>query len=70
MVFGALHAATPTYFVYATTAGLMLGGLTVWRDGLWSAIAAHTLIDVIMFLMLIRTWQRSQRASGGGSEEV
>lgn len=61
VIFGALHAATPAYFVYATVAGALLGGLTAWRGGLWSAIAAHTIIDVIMFLLLIRTWQRSQR---------
>lgn len=61
IIFGALHAATPAYFIYATVAGALLGGLTAWRGGLWSAIAAHTLIDVVMFLLLIRTWQRSQR---------
>ncbi len=60
VLFGALHAATPAYFVYATVAGLMLGGLAIWRDGLWSAIAAHTVVDIIMFLLLMRTWQRRQ----------
>lgn len=60
VLFGALHAATPAYFVYATVAGLLLGGLTIWRDGLWSAIAAHTVVDIIMFLLLMRTWQRHQ----------
>jgi uncharacterized protein len=26
LVFGALHALTPTYFIYATAAGALLGG--------------------------------------------
>lgn len=60
MVFGALHAATPAYFVYATIAGTFLGLLVEWRGGLWAAIAAHTTIDVLMFLALIRTWRLRQ----------
>lgn len=63
LVFGALHAATPAYFVYATVAGGLLGLLTVWREGLWAAIAAHTVIDMIMFGLLKRTWRQSQAAA-------
>ncbi len=55
LLFGALHALTPAYFVYATLAGAFLGGLEAWRGGLWAPIAAHTAIDAIVFLLLIRS---------------
>ncbi len=58
VVFGALHAVTPVYFVYATVAGALLGALADWRGSLWAAMAAHTTIDVIMFLALMRAWRR------------
>lgn len=57
LLFGALHALTPAYFVYATIAGALLGGLEAWRGGLWAPIAAHTAIDAIVFLLLIRSWR-------------
>ncbi|MBN1200407.1 MAG: CPBP family intramembrane metalloprotease [Anaerolineae bacterium] len=65
LVFGALHSLTPAYFVYAAIAGGLLGGLAIWRDGLWAPIAAHTLIDVIMFALLIRSWRRTHRVQFG-----
>jgi len=58
VIFGALHAITLAYFVYATAAGIALGLLAIWRDGLWAPIAAHTVIDAIMFVLLIRKWRR------------
>ena len=61
VVFGALHAITPSYFLYASTAGLLLGALRVWRGGLWASIAAHTAIDAVMFALLVRAWRRAQR---------
>lgn len=64
-IFGALHAATPTYYVYATSAGVLLGVLAEWREGLWAPIAAHTVIDVLMFLLLLRAWRRSQHSAEG-----
>jgi membrane protease YdiL (CAAX protease family) len=60
LIFGALHAITPAYFVYAATAGGLLGGLTIWREGLWTPIAAHVVIDALMFTLLIRKWRRTQ----------
>ncbi len=62
VIFGALHAISFAYFLYATCAGLLLGGLALWRDGLWAPIAAHTVIDALMFLLLMRHWQEQQRA--------
>ncbi len=61
IIFGALHALTPAYFVYAALAGGLLGGLAQWSGGLWAPIAAHTIIDLIMFLLLIRRWRSLRR---------
>lgn len=61
VTFGALHAVSFAYFLYATLAGLLLGALTLWREGLWAPIAAHTVIDVLMFLLLMRRWRQQQR---------
>ena len=57
ILFGALHALTPAYFIYATLAGMLLGGLADWRDGLWAPIAAHVVIDTVTFVLLIRRWR-------------
>ncbi|GAB4415389.1 MAG: hypothetical protein Kow00106_10780 [Anaerolineae bacterium] len=61
VIFGALHAISFAYFCYATSAGLLLGALAQWFGGLWAPIAAHTVIDVLMFLLLMRRWQEYQR---------
>lgn len=61
LLFGLLHSVTPAYFVYATLASVLLSGLASWTDGLWAPIAAHTMIDISMFLLLMRTWRRRQR---------
>lgn len=61
LLFGVLHGVTPAYFVYATLASVLLGGLADWSGGLWAPIAAHTTIDISMFLLLMRTWRRRQR---------
>jgi membrane protease YdiL (CAAX protease family) len=65
VVFGALHGINRAYFLYATLAGAMLGGLSSWRDSLWAPMAMHTLIDVMMLALLIRSWRIHQ-----GSDEV
>lgn len=55
IIFGALHALTPLYFLYATCAGLLLGLLAAAAHGvLWAAIAAHFTIDLVMFLLLLQ----------------
>jgi membrane protease YdiL (CAAX protease family) len=60
LIFGALHALTPAYFVYASGAGVFLGGLALWRDGLWTPIAAHSVVDLIMLALLIHRWRTSK----------
>lgn len=61
LLFGALHGVTPAYFAYVTLASVLLSGLAEWTGGLWAPIAAHTTIDISMFLLLMRTWRRRQR---------
>jgi membrane protease YdiL (CAAX protease family) len=63
ILFGTLHAITPAYFVYATAAGGLLGGLAIWQNGLWAPVAAHVVIDALMFGLLIRRG-RSRRRVG------
>lgn len=59
VLFGAVHAISPAYFVYASGAGALLGGLAIGSGGLWAPIAAHTAIDTIMFALLIYRWRRT-----------
>ncbi|MBN1965327.1 MAG: CPBP family intramembrane metalloprotease [Anaerolineae bacterium] len=53
LIFGALHALTVLYFVYAAGAGLFLGLLYQWTGTLWTPIGAHFTIDLVMFLLLL-----------------
>lgn len=57
ILFGALHAITPAYFLYATAAGALLGGLADWRGGLWAPTAAHCVIDALTIMLLRRRWR-------------
>lgn len=63
VVFGAVHAISPAYFVYATVAGALLGGLAIWSGGLWAPMAAHIMIDTTMFALLIYRWRRTARGA-------
>ena len=47
IVFGALHAVSVSYFIFATIVGLYLGGLFLWSDNLLIPIAAHFLYDFV-----------------------
>lgn len=69
LIFGALHSVTITYFVYATVAGAFLGLFAEWRGSLWAASAAHTTIDVLMFLSLMRTWRQQQQPPSNSSTQ-
>jgi membrane protease YdiL (CAAX protease family) len=59
VLFGAVHALSLAYFVYATGAGAFLGGLAIGGGGLWAPVAAHVAIDTIMFALLIFRWRRT-----------
>jgi membrane protease YdiL (CAAX protease family) len=62
IIFGALHAITRLYFVYAVFAGLGLGLLADWQGTLWLPIATHFAVDVLALWFLTR-WAGRQRRS-------
>jgi membrane protease YdiL (CAAX protease family) len=60
LVFGLLHALTPTYFIAATILGLYMGGLTEWMGGsIGAAAATHALYDFVVLVL----YQRRIRAA-------
>lgn len=59
LVFGALHAISWIYFVYAAGAGLLLGLMVEWRGNLWAATMAHFAYDAGVFLLL--AWYVAQQ---------
>jgi hypothetical protein len=65
VVFGALHAATPTYFVLATAIGLYFGWLAEQFDDLVAPIVTHAVYDFAA-LVSIRRMPRQ----GEGSAEL
>jgi membrane protease YdiL (CAAX protease family) len=54
LLFGLMHAITPTYVVLATIAGLYLGGVWLLTDNLVVAIVAHALYDFLALIYLLR----------------
>jgi membrane protease YdiL (CAAX protease family) len=54
VLFGLLHALTPTYAVLATVAGLYLGGVWIVTGNLLVVIVAHALYDFIALTYLLR----------------
>ena len=63
IIFGVLHAITPTYMIYAVAAGLLLGLIAAWRGDIWAATAAHFTYDTGLFMAM--AW----RARGSGTSE-
>lgn len=61
LIFGSLHALTPTYFVYAVTAGLGLGLLAERHESLWLPIAAHFAVDVVSLMVMSRWAAQNQQ---------
>jgi membrane protease YdiL (CAAX protease family) len=57
ILFGALHALTPTYVLLATLAGMYLGGVWLITDNLLVVIIAHALYDfaALVYLLRVRT---------------
>ena len=60
VIFGALHAMTPVYFVYAAGAGLGLGIMAEWHDSLWLPIAAHFSVDLVSLMIMARWAAQNQ----------
>lgn len=63
VIFGALHAITRTYMIYAIAAGLVLGLIALWRGDLWAATAAHFTYDTGLFILMAWRVRRSAAAN-------
>ncbi|GAB4445332.1 MAG: hypothetical protein Kow00120_15310 [Anaerolineae bacterium] len=66
-LFGLAHAVSWQYVVYAGLAGLLCGALAEWTGGLWAPIAAHAVIDMMMFALLILMRPPGGWAAPGGA---
>ena len=71
LIFGALHALTPAYAVFATAFGLYLSWLYVGYDepNLARPIIAHALYDYVAFLIIVREVRREVSA-GDAADSV
>jgi uncharacterized protein len=54
VLFGLMHALTPTYVLLATLAGLYLGGVWVLTENLLAVVVAHALYDFLALVYLLR----------------
>ncbi|WP_169979683.1 CPBP family intramembrane glutamic endopeptidase [Tautonia rosea] len=55
IIFGLLHALTPTYAILATVIGAYLGMLSLMTGNLLVPIVAHGLYDLIALIYFLRT---------------
>jgi len=60
LAFGALHAITPQYAIWATWASVLFS-LESIRDGLGSAMFTHAFYDFLAFLYIIVSWMPTAR---------
>ncbi|KAI7837463.1 hypothetical protein COHA_008721 [Chlorella ohadii] len=65
VIFGWLHALTPTYFFFATGAGALFGVEYVLY-GLPTAAATHFIYDWIALVFILREWGGSSGAEEAG----
>jgi membrane protease YdiL (CAAX protease family) len=61
VLFGLLHAISPTYIVVAFSLSVILAWIQIAGGNLWASIIAHAVYDYCMFLVLIRAYRRQQR---------
>lgn len=69
VIFGALHAITPAYQIWATLAGFLFG----WEylnDGLGSAMFTHCFYDFVAFAFIILLWGKPKQPSSSSSSEA
>ncbi len=59
LLFGAVHAATPAYFLFATIVGLYLGSITLWTGEILSVSIAHALYDFLAIMYLLARMRRA-----------
>jgi len=67
VIFGALHAVTPLYFLVATVAGALFGGEYLF-GGLAAAVVTHWLYDWIAFETTVLLANREQKSSDENSK--
>lgn len=54
VIFGVVHAVTPTYFILTFVAGLFLGGVFIQcNSNLLAPMIAHALYDYVAFLVIV-----------------
>jgi membrane protease YdiL (CAAX protease family) len=63
VLFGLLHAISPTYIVVAFLLSTILAWIQILGENLWAPILAHAAYDYCMFLVLIRAYRLQQRKS-------
>lgn len=61
LLFGAVHAASWTYFWLATGVGAYFGCLALWRGEVLSAMVAHALYDFVALACLARGYFVARR---------
>ncbi|MDB5392084.1 MAG: family intrarane metalloprotease, partial [Planctomycetaceae bacterium] len=61
ILFGLLHAISPTYVLVAFSLGALLAWVQIMTGNIWAPIIAHAVYDYWMFLILIRAYRRQQR---------
>jgi uncharacterized protein len=61
IVFGLLHALTPTYFLLAAGIGVYLGFLMQYTDNLLAPILVHWIYDSIALILIQRRHAMEQR---------
>jgi uncharacterized protein len=54
VIFGLMHAITPTYALLATAVGAYLGWLTLFTGGVIAPMVAHALYDFVALIFLTR----------------
>ncbi|QDS93424.1 CAAX amino terminal protease self- immunity [Roseimaritima multifibrata] len=54
IVFGLVHALTPTYFILAAVVGFYLGGIAIATENLLIPIVAHALYDAVQLVTSVR----------------
>ncbi|MCC6491538.1 MAG: CPBP family intramembrane metalloprotease [Pirellulales bacterium] len=69
LLFGLLHALTPTYFVLATAVALYLGWLAHAYDDLAAPIIAHAMYDFVALRVLLYGTSRRAFASPSWAPE-
>lgn len=69
LLFGLVHAVTPTYFILAAGIGAYLSGVLAMGGDLFSPMLAHTLYDWFAFLQIARTYRRLHGEDFDSQEE-